>query len=275
MTLQEQISRMKSIMGLLIEDKNEEKVSPAPWGIIFDGDDKILVGDMHQTPVELSKEYEDKVVKVANEYGYWGEGIGLKHNKAITDSNFYQKLDPKKELGSWDLDGVIESKLTSEEKRYFLYALFSNIKENYRLERLVNVAKEGEKIIDVLNKTIPDWSADGGKLNLGGQDVEYFLKKSSESNGVDLLKMAKENDATEENIKDFLETGESLQWPENWKEYPNAAGRFARVATMLRDRYLINAGPGVYFVGAGHLKDIVEMPEGIDKGLELIGGEKI
>jgi len=32
-------------------------------------------------------------------------------------------------------------------------------------------------------------------------------------------------------------------------------------------------GPGVYFVGAGHLKDIVEMPEG--NKLELIGGENI
>ena len=53
------------------------------------------------------------------------------------------------------------------------------------------------------------------------------------------------------------------------------AGKFARIATTIRDQFLINAGPGVYFVGAGHLKDIVEMPEGKELGLELIGGEKI
>ena len=195
MNLQEQINRIQSMMGLLKE--NEEKISPAPWGIIFDGKNKILVGDMHQIPVELSQEYEDEVVRVANEFGYWGEGIGLKHNKAITESNFYNRLDPKKEMGSWDLDGVIESKLTDKEKKHFLYALFSNIGENHRLERLMSVAKEGEKIIDVLNKTIPDWSADSGKLNMGSQDVEYFLKNSSDENGVNLLQMAKENDATE------------------------------------------------------------------------------
>jgi hypothetical protein len=43
----------------------------------------------------------------------------------------------------------------------------------------------------------------------------------------------------------------------------------------MRDQFLIDAGPGVYFVGAGHLKDIVEMPEGKEKKLSLIGGEKI
>lgn len=80
MKLQENIQRIKEIMGL----GTEENLSAAPWGIIFDGEDKILVGDMHQIPVELSKELEDKVVNVANQYGYYGEGIGLEHNEAIT-----------------------------------------------------------------------------------------------------------------------------------------------------------------------------------------------
>ena len=43
MNLQEQINRIQSMMGIIIEDK--DKYSSAPWGIIFDGDDKILVGD--------------------------------------------------------------------------------------------------------------------------------------------------------------------------------------------------------------------------------------
>jgi len=86
-------------------------------------------------------------------------------------------------------------------------------------------------------------------------------------------------DATEENLSNFLDLGENLQWPSTeknpnlWQQYPHMAGKFARIATTIRDQFLINAGPGVYFVGAGHLKDIVEMPEG--KELKLIGGESI
>lgn len=271
MKLHEEIQRIKEMMKILTENES----SSAPWGIIFDGSNKILVGDMHQVPVELSKDYQDKVVNVANTYGYYGEGIGLEYNEAITKSNFFDRLDPKKYKDSWDNILVSSVKLSEEEKKYFLYSLFSNIKENKRLDNLTKKAKKGEKIIDLLSRTILSWSADMGKFNFGKNDVEYFLKKSSDDGGVDLLKMAKENDATEENLKTFLETGESLQWPENWKQYPHAAGRFARKATQIRDIFLINAGPGVYFVGAGHLKDIVDMEEGIEKGLKLIGGEKI
>ena len=112
----------------------------APYGIIFDGENKILVGDMHQTPVELSKKLENKVVNVANKYGYYGEGIGLEHNEAITKSSFYERLDPKKHYGSWDRK-LIESGEVPEDKKYvFLYALFSNPKENHRLE-LENIDK--------------------------------------------------------------------------------------------------------------------------------------
>jgi len=271
MNLQENIQRIKEMMGILIENES----SSAPWGLIFDGDNKILVGDMHQIPVELSKDYQDKVVDVANTYGYYGEGIGLEHNEAVTESDFFDRLDTKKHKGSWDNILVSSDKLSQEEKKYFLYSLFSNIKENKRLDNLTKEAKEGEKIIDLLSRTIPSWSADMGKFNFGKSDVEYFLRKSSDEGGVDLLKIAKEKDATEENLKNFLETGESLQWPKNWKEYPYAAGKFARNATQLRDNFLINAGPGVYFVGAGHLKDIVNMEKGMKKGLKLIGGEKI
>ena len=69
MNLQEQISRIQSMMGLIIETKEN---SYAPWVIIFDGENKILVGDMHQTPIELSENLEKKVISVANKYGYYG-----------------------------------------------------------------------------------------------------------------------------------------------------------------------------------------------------------
>jgi hypothetical protein len=268
MNLQEQISRMKSMMGLLLET---EENNYAPWGIIFDGEDKILVGDMHQTPIELSKDLEKKVISIANKYGYYGEGIGLEYNKAVTDSKFYKDLNPKMYKGSWDKKLIKSGKIKNEDKKVFLYALFSNVSENHRLKKLMKQTKKGETILQLLHRTIPIWSAEMGEFNLNKKDLEDFLKNISEDN-VDFFEMSKK-EATKENLNDFLTKGEKLQWPKNWEEYPFKAGKVARKATTLRDKFLINTGPGVYFVGAGHLKDIIQMKEG--ERLKLIGGEKI
>jgi hypothetical protein len=274
MNLQENIHRIKQMMGLLTEEEIKQEI---PYGIIKFSDNKILVGDMHQTPLELPNEWVEKIVNVANDKGYYGEGIGLKHNEAVTKSNFYHLLNPKKEIGSWD-EKLIESGEVPKDKEYvFLYALFSNPKENRRLEKLLNNIDDGDTIFNVLLKTIPDWSADMGKFNLGERELTKFLEEISEGNH-NFIEMSKQ-DATEENLSNFLDVGEKLQWPSTeknpnlWQQYPHMAGKFARIATTIRDQFLINSGPGVYFVGAGHLKDIVEMPEG--NKLNLIGGEKI
>jgi hypothetical protein len=268
MNLQENISRIRSMMGLIIETKEN---GYAPWGIIFDGENKILVGDMHQTPIELSKDLEKKVISIANKYGYYGEGIGLEYNKAVTDSKFYKELDPKMYKGSWDEKLIKSGKIKNNDKKVFLYALFSNVTENHRLKILMKQTKKGETILELLHKTIPTWSAEMGEFNLNKKDVEDFLKSISEDN-VDFFEMSKK-EVTKENLKDFLTKGEELQWPKNWQEYPFKAGKVARKATTIRDKFLINTGQGVYFVGAGHLKDIIQMKEG--EGLKLFGGEKI
>ena len=276
MNLQENISRIKQMMGLLTEEEIKQEI---PYGIIKFSDDKILVGDMHQTPLELPDEWVKEIVKVANSKGYYGEGIGLKHNEAVTKSNFYHLLDPNMEIDSWDKK-LIESGEVPKDKEYiFLYALFSNPKENHRLEKLLDNVDEGDTIFDILLKTIPDWSADVGKFNLGERELKKFLEEISEGNH-NFIEMS-EQEATEENLSHFLNVGEHLQWPETkenpnlWRQYPHKAGKFARTATTIRDQFLINATPGVYFVGAGHLKDIVEMPEGKKLGLKVVGGSKI
>lgn len=267
MNLQEQIKRMQQLMGIIVENE-ETKTNFAPHGVIFFGDNKVLVGDMHGESHELSNDLVDKIVKIANQYGFWGEGTGIEHNKAILESPIYEKLDMKKHMGSWDA----KVEVSKNETYVFLYALFSNPKENNRVGKLLNEVKEGETIFDLLARTIPSWSAEMGKYNLGSNDLKKFLIKCSEK-GIDFLKLSQQ-EATEENLQDFIDKGESLQWPENWEEYPNKAGQIARKATKIRDEYLINAGPGVYFVGSGHLKDIMKMV-GKEIGLTLIGGEKI
>ena len=124
MKLQENIQRIREMMGLLTEEEIKQEI---PYGIIKFSDDKILVGDMHQTPLELPDEWVKEIVKVANSKGYYGEGIGLKHNEAVTKSNFFKLLDPKMEIDSWDKK-LIESGEVPKDKEYiFLYALFSNL----------------------------------------------------------------------------------------------------------------------------------------------------
>jgi hypothetical protein len=173
--------------------------------------------------------------------------------------------------GSWDEKLIKSGKIKNNDKKVFLYALFSNVTENHRLKILMKQAKKGETILELLHKTIPTWSAEMGEFNLNKKDVEDFLKSISEDN-VDFFEMSKK-EVTKENLKDFLTKGEELQWPKNWQEYPFKAGKVARKATTIRDKFLINTGDGVYFVGAGHLKDIIQMKEG--EGLKLFGGEKI
>ena len=246
----------------------------APYGVIKFNDKKILVGDMHQKPLELSEDLISGILEVANNYGYYGEGIGLEHNEAITKSSFYERLDPEKHHGSWDKKLIKSGKIPEDKKYVFLYSLFSNPKENHRLEKLLENTEEEDTIFDVLLKTIPDWSADMGIFRLGQKELNKFLKEISE-NGIDFIRMSQQK-ADEKSLSEFLDLGEKLQWPKkNWQDYPHMAGKFARIATTMRDQFLIDAGPGVYFVGAGHLKDIVEMKEGKELNLKLIGGENI
>ena len=95
-------------------------------------------------------------------------------------------------------------------------------------------------------------------------DLDKFLQDASGT--YDFIELSKEL-ATKESLNTFLNSGEKDMWPSNWKDYPNPSGKVARRATKFRDEWLIKAGPGVYFVGDGHLKDISEM----DGGKKIIG----
>jgi hypothetical protein len=234
----------------------------APYGLMRFGDNKVLVGDNHNNPIELSKDLQDTIVNIGKQYGYYGEGSGISNNPAVKNSEVYKALVGTKEAkdkGSWD------DLVNSPNKSDFLYALFANVKENHRLEKLLAAIQEGDTIYDVLQRTRNDWSATKGTSN---SDLDKFLKDAS--GNYDFAKLSKQP-ATEEKLNDFLNKGESDMWPSNWKEYPNPSGKVARKATKFRDEWLIKAGPGVYFVGNGHLKDVAEM----EGGGKIIGGEKI
>ena len=232
-------------------------VNKAPSGVIFFGNDKILVGDNHKNPIEFSQDLFDKILNIGKQHGYYGEGSGISNNPAVKNSEIYKALiDAKaKDKGSWD------KLIKTPNKSDFLYAIFSNVKQNNRLQKLLAATSKGDTIYDVLQKTRNDWSATEGTSS---SDLDKFLQDASGT--YDFIKLSKEL-ATKESLNTFLNSGEKDMWPSNWEDYPNPSGKVARRATKFRDEWLIKAGPGVYFVGDGHLKDISKM----DGGKGIIG----
>ena len=225
----------------------------APYGLMFFGNDKVLVGDNHNNPIEFSKDLQDKIIKIGKDHGYYGEGSGVSNNPAVKNSEIYKALVDAgaSDKGSWD------DLVKPPNKSDFLYALFANVKENHRLEKLLKARQKGDTIYDVIQRTRNDWAATKGTSN---SDLDKFLKDASSGN-YNFPQMS-ESEATRANLKKFLTLGEKDMWPSNWKDYPNPSGQVARKATIFRDEWLIKAGPGVYFVGDGHLKDIATMKDG-------------
>jgi len=232
-------------------------INKAPYGVIFFGDDKILVGDNHKNPIEFSQNLFDKILNIGKLHGYYGEGSGISNNPAVKNSEIYKALIDAEatDKGSWD------KLIKVPNKSDFLYAIFANVEENKRLQQLLAATSKGDTIYDVLQKTRNNWAATEGT---NSSDLDKFLQDASGT--YDFIELSKKP-ATKESLNTFLNSGENDMWPSNWKDYPNPSGKVARRATKFRDEWLIKAGPGVYFVGDGHLKDISEM----DGGKEIIG----
>jgi hypothetical protein len=232
-------------------------IDKAPYGVIFFGDDKILVGDNHKNPIEFSQNLFDKILNTGKLHGYYGEGSGISNNPAVKNSEIHKALIDAEatDKGSWD------KLIKVPNKSDFLYAIFANVEANKRLQKLLAATSKGDTIYDVLQKTRNDWAATKGTSS---SDLDKFLQDASGT--YDFIKLSKEL-ATKESLSNFLNSGENDMWPSNWEDYPNPSGKVARKATKFRDEWLIKAGPGVYFVGDGHLKDISKM----DGGKKIIG----
>ena len=254
------IDLLREITEMSASAKNK-----APQGVLFLSPKKVLVGDNHYDPVELSEELFDTVLSIGRSYGYYGEGIGIGYNKGVISSEIYRALKNSgaQYKGSWD-DKV---KIPKEEKYVYIATLFSNPTENKRVPTLLSKVKDGESIFNLLARTFDDYTQPG--LGLTGDDLRKFLEEASEKN-TDFIKLS-QKPATEKNLQNFIDKGEKLTWPSNWEKYPNNAGKLARRETILRDTWLIeDAPPGLYFIGSGHLKDISKM-----SGEKIIDGSSI
>ena len=256
-----------------------EGSNKAPQGVIDFGNGKILVGDNHYDPVELSQDLVDKIVAAGKSNGYYGEGIGIKHNKGVVSSEVYKALVDAGANYKKSWDKLVE--IPKEEKYTYLATLFSNPSENKRIPTLMKKVKKGDTIFSLLSRTFDDYTEPG--LGLSAKDLERFLKEISQQE-VNFLILSKQQ-ATKENLQSFLDKGENLMWGNgdgiitlpngekvHYNEYSTNAGKMAKRETDIRDNWLINkAGPGVYFVGSGHLKSIEKMKG----GKPVIGGSKI
>ena len=77
-----------------------------------------------------------------------------------------------------------------------------------------------------------------------------------------------QQEATPENVKTFLDTGEREMF-NNYETNNSPMARIAKSANGKRDDYLIaRREPGVYFAGAGHLLSLSK------RGFNMIDGSK-
>jgi hypothetical protein len=241
---------MKSFLQFISESKSQ-----APYGVIFDGPTKAYVGSGHGSPIVISDELKEKVLSIGKKHGIWYEGNGgdIESNVKLFGSN-------KSYEGSWDDEFA---KSVDGYPIQFMAPMFSNVKANNMISKFVSPKLS---IFDSLiknqkgNKYFQDRDYDAN-------DLTKFLKAGSEED-IDFLKMSR-MPATEENVKKFLTTGEKLEWPKNWQDYPNKLGKLAKKSEDERNGYLLNCKSGVYIVGSGHLLELKRL----NKSLKIIGGE--
>lgn len=226
----------------------------APYGAIVLGD-KVILGSPHGGSVELSPNLKKTVSDVANRYGAYYEGDGKDVGPLAG------LLGKKSYKGSWD--DVVESSVEGYPTE-FLSGLFSNTEAN----NYHNVFADPKRSIFDSLLSNQNKARYFKNKEYDASTLQNFLNGGSQD-GVNFAEMSN-LPATEENLKKFFNTGEQLMWPDNWQEYPNNLGKFAKKFEEARNKALLNAPPGVYVAGAGHLPELASM----DKNIRLIGGEK-
>ena len=207
--------------------------------ILFSGNKKAYVGVEHGKKLSIPSKDAEKVKAIAREHGAWVEGSGGDSEVA--------GIDRKDINGSWDDEFQKTIKGYPPE---FLYTVFTNTEVNKQEN---NLTKPGMTILEAINKAQNKVGYFKDR-KFTAQTIQKFLVAASEDD-TDLLDMAQEN-ATKENVKDFLMAGEDLMWPDNWDQYPNNAGKLAKKVNDQRQEFLLKQPSGVFFVGSDHIKDL-------------------
>jgi hypothetical protein len=245
MNLQEDIQRIREMMGLLTEEENKPAVKGVNHGVVIkqpyqqgqEGEqlNSFIIGVTHfdeKNPVYLELDDIDPSIindikEVATNCGYYYEGVGGDDLKNI-ERFFTEEL----KLNGIEEKGSYEPKINNDQpdKKYFMYTFFSNgnavdektkakldgiNQDKILLDQLSILKNNGQKINSIYDLiTLGDGSKLfwDGSLSFNDEDKEWFIKQIQETpNTQNLLSLLK-SEPTPENIRKFIQTGFDVMW---------------------------------------------------------------
>jgi hypothetical protein len=247
MNLQENIQRIKQVMGLLIEEENVPVVKGVNHGVVIkqpyqqgqEGEplNSFIIGVTHfdeKNPVYLELDDIDPSIindikQVATNCGYYYEGVGGDDLKNI--ERFFKeelKLNVTEEMRK----GSYEPKINNDQpdKKYFMYTFFSNgnavdektntqldgiNQDKILLDQLSILKNSGQKINSIYDLIM---LGDGsklfwdGSLSFDNNDKKWFIEQiQGTPNTQNIMELLK-SEPTPENIRKFIQTGFDVMW---------------------------------------------------------------
>lgn len=222
---------------------------PAPYGVVFDGN-KVIVGVPHGQDIPMDKGLKRRIREIGKQHGFYYEGDGGD-----------KKLFPAQYKGSWD------DKMSKDIKGYppeFLSAMFG---ASDMAKQVKMVEDPKRTVFESLLRHNRELSPLKGK-RFSDKELTEYLTRISDAD-TDFAGLARQP-ATRENVERFFSVGAAKAFPENWEEYPHNVGKAMKDFLDRRDKFLLSQDRGVYFVGAGHLRNMQKL----DPKLKVLGGEK-
>ena len=247
MNLQENIQRIKQVMGLLTEEENEPAVKGTNHGVVIkqpyqqgqEGEplNSFIIGVTHfdeKNPVYLELDDIDPSIindikQVATNCGYYYEGVGGDDLKNI--ERFFKeelKLNVTEEMRK----GSYEPKINNDQpdKKYFMYTFFSNgnavdektkakldgiNQDKILLDQLSILKNNGQKINSIYDLIK---FGDGsklfwdGSLSFNDEDKDWFIKQIQGTPNTQNVMALLKSEPTPENIRKFIQTGFDVMW---------------------------------------------------------------
>lgn len=208
------------------------------FNILESGDgDSLFVGVNHGGQLFIPKLIIPKLMQVGNKFGFWYEGNGA--DRSLIE----KKIGDVKWSGSWD-------KLLTSNSSDFYYGLFSNSEDG---------TKKLVQSIEDKTKTILEALVGAGDSitheAIHGKATKGKLIKFLNDCGSGLLDAAVKNRADKATLMAFINKGEKVMWPKDWRNEPTFASRVAARANKKRLENIMNR-KGVYFLGSDHIQTL-------------------
>lgn len=207
---------------------------------IIENDKRAFVGVDHGITPSLPNDVVKKIKTIGDKYGYWYEGGG--GDKEVVKLLF-GNVEYK---GSWDAK---ISDLKPQNPSVYVYTLFSNIKENDTIEKVMK--GKGDTVFQKALSSYKTWAHDM-IVNKSEKEFKTLLTKFIKHLGENYYEDSQMK-GTLENVRSFLSSVEDDMW-DNWPEGNGPAFEMAYAANIERDANLVNSiREGVFFTGMGHI----------------------